>query len=228
MARDGPDTNPVWSPDGSRIAFQTPHVVGAPSFANHGIAVIPAAGGTIELLTASFDENPSIETWNQGGIFFSASQHTWSYLYRLDPATKTTSRIAAADAWNLERNVDIATAGSYAFRLTSDDGSRMRLDDNLIEVELVGNEYKMVQLWVDHCKFSFPVTTGEGGFYCRDHQLGVYYTYADESRLTREQLAKIQPESEEAAWLQSPFGTPNGECRSTSTPTTPEPTSPTE
>ena len=104
----------------------------------------------------------------------------------------------------------------------------MRLDDNLIEVELVGNEYKMVQLWVDHCKFSFPVTTGEGGFYCRDHQLGVYYTYADESRLTREQLANIQPESEEAAWLQSTFGTPNGECRSTSTPTTPEPTSPTE
>ena len=47
----------------------------------------------------------------------------------------------------------------------------MRLDDNLIEIELVGNEYKMVQLWVDHCKFSFPVTTGEGGFYCRDHQL---------------------------------------------------------
>src|SRR3954463_6922511 len=24
IARDGPDTNPVWSPDGSRIAFQTP------------------------------------------------------------------------------------------------------------------------------------------------------------------------------------------------------------
>jgi hypothetical protein len=91
----------------------------------------------------------------------------------------------------------------------------MRLDDKPIEVELVGNEHKMVQLWVDHCKFSFPVTTGEGGFYCRDHELGVYYTYADESRLAPEQLASIQPESAEAAWLQSL----NGECLNGNTPT---------
>ena len=104
----------------------------------------------------------------------------------------------------------------------------MRLDDKPIEVELVGNEHKMVQLWVDHRKFSFPVTTGEGGFYCATSVHGVYYTYADESRLTPEQLASIQPESEEAAWLQSTFGTRNGECPSSRTPTTPEPASSTE
>jgi hypothetical protein len=104
----------------------------------------------------------------------------------------------------------------------------MRLDDKPIEVELVGNEYKMVQLWVDDCKFSFPILPGEGGFYCCDHDHGTYYTYADESRLTPEQLATIRPESEEAAWLQTTFGTRNGECPGGTTPTTLEAESSTE
>ena len=101
VTRDGADTNPVWSPDGSRVAFQTPSVPGAPSFANRVIAVISAAGGSIEPLTTSFDENPSIDAWKPNGIFFSALQHTWSYLYRLDPASKAIVKLAPArgDDW---------------------------------------------------------------------------------------------------------------------------------
>ena len=97
----------------------------------------------------------------------------------------------------------------------------MRLDDKPIEVELKcsGAGFHMVQIWVDGREYSFPVTTGEGGFYC-DYTRARYYTYVDESRLTPEQLASIRSESEEATWLQTTFGTRNGECPGGTTPTT--------
>jgi hypothetical protein len=103
----------------------------------------------------------------------------------------------------------------------------MRLDDKPIEVELKRSSsgHHMVQIWFDGREYSFPVTTGEGAFYCHDYKNQLYYTYADELRLTPEQLASIQPATEEAAWLQSTFGTRNGECSCASTPTTPEPES---
>jgi hypothetical protein len=99
----------------------------------------------------------------------------------------------------------------------------MRLDDKPVEVELKcsGAGFHMVQIWVDGREYSFPVTTGEGGFYC-DYTRARYYTYADESRLRPEQLASIQSESEEATWLLSTRYTRNGECPSPGTPTTPE------
>ena len=105
----------------------------------------------------------------------------------------------------------------------------MRLDDKPVEVELKcsGAGFHMVQIWVDGREYSFPVTTGEGGFYC-DYTRARYYTYADESRLTPEQLASIEPESDEAAWLLSTRHTRNGECPNPITPTTPEPVSSTE
>jgi hypothetical protein len=99
----------------------------------------------------------------------------------------------------------------------------LRLDDKPVEVELTcsGEGFHMVQIWVDGREYSFPVTTGEGGFYC-DCTRARYYTYVDESRLTSEQLASIQPESEEAAWLQSTFYTRSCECPILATTTTSE------
>ncbi|HEY7292308.1 MAG TPA: S9 family peptidase [Vicinamibacterales bacterium] len=94
---DGPDSNPVWSPDGLRIAFQTANANPRFFYTNSVIAVVPASGGTPTVLTASFDEDPSLVSWTDSGIFFSASEHTYSYLYRLDPATKTLAKVTAPD-----------------------------------------------------------------------------------------------------------------------------------
>jgi len=96
VTQDGADAGPVWSPDGSRIAFGSA-MKKEFSFLNNGIGLIPASGGTIEYLTTAFDENPNIVDWNRAGLFFSASQKTWSYLFSVDPATKAIKKYASAD-----------------------------------------------------------------------------------------------------------------------------------
>ena len=93
----------------------------------------------------------------------------------------------------------------------------MRLSDKQIEVALVGDRYSMVQLYVDGKMFSFPVTTGEGGFYHR-YADDVYYTYVDESRLTAEQVTSVVPDSEEEAWLASRSATKSLGCQLPGTP----------
>lgn len=99
VTTEGPDSDPKWSPDGARVAFTS--AMGKPFFyfQNSRVAVIPAAGGSIESLSDAFDENPNLVAWNRAGIFFSASQRTWSYLYGLDPATRRTTRHAVRDEW---------------------------------------------------------------------------------------------------------------------------------
>ena len=63
------------------------------------IAVIPASGGRIENISAAFDEDPSIVRWTPAGIFFAASQHTWSFLYSIDPATRAVKQYSPSDRW---------------------------------------------------------------------------------------------------------------------------------
>jgi dipeptidyl aminopeptidase/acylaminoacyl peptidase len=99
VTQEGPDTQPVWSPDGTQIAFETAMANPAFYYTNGLIAVVSASGGTPAVLTSSFDENPSIVSWKPGGLFFSASQRTSAYLFRMDPSSRTITRLAPTDAW---------------------------------------------------------------------------------------------------------------------------------
>jgi dipeptidyl aminopeptidase/acylaminoacyl peptidase len=93
----GPDTNPKWSPDGKRIAYQT--AAGAKYFfySNGRIAVVPAEGGTPEVVTASFDEDPSLIEWGGDGIYFDAEQKTYAHVFRLNSETKVIERLDSPD-----------------------------------------------------------------------------------------------------------------------------------
>jgi dipeptidyl aminopeptidase/acylaminoacyl peptidase len=85
----GPDTNPMWSPDGRQLAFETADAHEFHYFENSRIAVVASEGGTPQVLTASFDEDPILLAWSPDGIYFAGQQKTSSHLFRLDAATKT-------------------------------------------------------------------------------------------------------------------------------------------
>src|SRR5258706_10879996 len=93
----GPDTNPQWSPDGKKLAFET--AAGAKYFfyTNVRIAVVSAEGGNPQILTDSFDEDPGLIGWGPDGIYFAAEQKTYAHLFRLNPATKAVEKLSAPD-----------------------------------------------------------------------------------------------------------------------------------
>src|SRR5207342_2679634 len=97
VTQAGPDSHPVWSPDGSRIAFETAMANPAFFYSNRLIATVAASGGAPAALSSAFDEDPSVVAWKPGGIYFSASAKTYAYLYRLDPETKAVTKVSPVD-----------------------------------------------------------------------------------------------------------------------------------
>ena len=96
MAQNGPDSNPRWSPDGTRIAFVSS--MGKPFFyyQNSVIATVQPGSATVASLTDAFDEDPNLVAWTKAGIFFwprSARGRTCS---RSIPATRQITRHAVA------------------------------------------------------------------------------------------------------------------------------------
>jgi dipeptidyl aminopeptidase/acylaminoacyl peptidase len=97
VSTPGPDTDPVWSPDGTEIAYQTADGSEYSFYTNHKIAVVASAGGTPRVLTAKFDEDAAPISWNSDGIYFNALQKTYAYLFRVNPKTDQIDRISAPD-----------------------------------------------------------------------------------------------------------------------------------
>jgi len=97
VSTPGPDTNPKWSPDGKKIAFETAAGAKYYYYANTKIAVVAAEGGTPQILTETFDEDPGLIGWGPDGIYFAAEQKTYAHLFRLNPETKAIEKLSAPD-----------------------------------------------------------------------------------------------------------------------------------
>jgi len=87
----GPDRSPIWSPDGTRIAFET----AGGWFLNSHVAMVPAEGGKPKILSESFDENPRLIAWSSSAIYFEAMQRTSSQLFRMDASTGAVEQVSS-------------------------------------------------------------------------------------------------------------------------------------
>jgi dipeptidyl aminopeptidase/acylaminoacyl peptidase len=97
----GPNSNPIWSPDGKQIAYVTSNGSQFHYYTNRNIAVVPADGGAPSILTADFDEDPNLAAWGPDGIYFTSQQRTVAQLFQLDPATRKIRRLSEPAAFSI-------------------------------------------------------------------------------------------------------------------------------
>jgi dipeptidyl aminopeptidase/acylaminoacyl peptidase len=96
VTQNGPDTRPIWSPDGTQIAFASAMTNPSFYYTNTKIAIVPASGGAIRAVSGAFDEQPQLMDWAPQGILFGALEKISSRLYRLDPTSGTFTALTPA------------------------------------------------------------------------------------------------------------------------------------
>ena len=111
VALHGPETNPVFSPDGRQIAFSTALAREYDYYLNEQIATVQVDAvlahaattpGDVTDLTSKFDEDPQLLDWGPDGIYLAALQKTSAHVFRIDPASHNIIRVTTPDNYVAE------------------------------------------------------------------------------------------------------------------------------
>jgi dipeptidyl aminopeptidase/acylaminoacyl peptidase len=94
VATKGPDTNPVWSPDGRQIAYESANGSEFYFYATPRIAVVSASGGAPELLPHNPEELPRLLEWTPEGLWYESPAKTFQHLYLLNMTTRRGVRVS--------------------------------------------------------------------------------------------------------------------------------------
>ena len=160
VERPAYDGNPIWSPDGNWVLFDTADG-DYDYFVNGELARVPADGGEIEVLTASFDEDLSGLAWLEDGIRFAALDGPARRVFRLDVASGAATALTAEPptVWSVDVSRDgqrMAWSGEGPDRLeevyvADADGSNVvRLTDRTADIADWATGGRQMIRWASH------------------------------------------------------------------------------
>lgn len=107
VALPGPDSSPVFSPDGKQLAFSTALAQPYYYYTNGHMATVDLAAvrdkpattpADVHDLSARFDEDPYLIAWGPDGIYFGAQQKTSAHIFRLNPQNGDSRRLTSPDS----------------------------------------------------------------------------------------------------------------------------------
>ncbi len=132
IALPGPDSSPMFSPDGKQLAFYTSLAQPYYYYANGHIASVDIAAALAKMatslvdvrdLTPKFDEDVQAIDWGPDGIYFAAEQKTAAHVYQLNPSTLDIQRITSPENLLVEQISFTTDFRSLAF--ISEDSTHM-------------------------------------------------------------------------------------------------------